>query len=250
MGFFDFLFDKQKARGRQIEKLKKKLTNRWVQSPDRNYAAEQLFQMNTPESFRALMCRFKMHTQNTTYDVEEKTYVSDMIISAGARAIDVVKEDVLQEPETINWQMRVLEDLLTGQQMSEFIEELLSKMDVDYERDPVKKEQLLVRAGSYMDNESLQKEVARFVVDDNEDIRFQAVSLVVKHDHLWARDALRENVRLEDSGRIIDIVCQRFATMKEWTALEDPEDQERRKEIDDNIPAKYLLNEDGFIRRK
>ncbi len=249
MGFLDFLFDKEKAQARQVEKLRKKLTNLWVQSPDRNDAASQLFQIGSPEALHALMERFKVQTQNTTYDIEEKTFVYDMLAGAGPAVGDVVKDNVRAEPAVINWQMRVLEDVLPPQDLAAFIQELLSTMDVGYERDPVKKEQLILRSQGYTDYPDLQKEIARFTISDNEDIRFQSVSAVVKRDEEWARDSLRANLRIEDSGRIQSMVCDRMA-QKGWTALEDLENDELRTEIKEALPPQYHLTEDGLIRRK
>ena len=249
MGFLDFLFNKEKARARQIQKLRKKLTNIWMQSPDRNDAASQLFQIGTPEALHALMDRFKVQTQNTTYDIEEKTYACDLLIGAGPGISDVVKDNVRAEPTTINWQMRVLEDVLPSQDLAVFITELLATMDVEYQRAPQKKEQLLLRAQGYSDYEELQREVARFTIDDNEDIRFQSVSAVITRDEDWARDALRANIRLEDSGRIHEMVCQRFVE-KAWPAMADPDDGELREEIVEALPPKFLLTKDAMIRRK
>lgn len=249
MGFLDFLFDKEKAQARTIEKLRKKLTNLWVQSPDRNDAASQLFQIGTPEALHAIMDRFKCQTQNTTYDIEEKTFIYDMLAGAGPAVADVVKDNVRNEPAVINWQMRVLEDVLPSQEMAAFIQEVLGTMDVDYERDPVKKEQLILRAATYKDYPDLLEEVARFTVDDNEDIRFQSVSAIIDRDEDWARDALRANVRLEDSGRVQALVCDRLIA-KGWTALEDPSDEEKRKEIAATLPSRYLISEDGMLRKK
>ena len=249
MGLLDFLFDKEKSQARQIQKLRKKLTNIWMQSPDRNDAASQLFQIGSPDALHALMDRFKVQTQNTTYDIEEKTYICDLLIGAGPDIANVVKDNVRNEPAIINWQMRVLEDVLPSQEMASFIQELLGTMDVDYERDPQKKEQLLLRSQTYTDFDDLQREVARFTIDDNEDIRFQSVSAMVKRDESWARDALRANIRLEDSGRIADMVCQRFVE-KAWPAMEDVQDETLREEITEALPAKFMLTKDAMIRRK
>lgn len=249
MGFLDFLFDKDKAQARQIEKLRKKLTNIWMQSPDRNEAASQLFQIGTPEALHALMERFKVQTQNTTYDIEEKTFVYDMLAGAGPAIADVVKDNVRQEPAVINYQMRVLEDVLPSQDLAAFICELLEAQDLDYDRDPVKKEQLILRAQNYPDYPELQREVARFCVADNEDIRFQSVSAVIKRDEDWARDALRENIRIEDSGRIQGMVCERFATMN-WTAFDDVDDEQRRQEVAKALPPQYHLTDAALIKRK
>lgn len=250
MGFLDFIFDKEKAQERQIEKLRKKLTNIWLQSPERNYAAEQLRDMGTDAALLALMERFKHTAKNTTYDNEEKVYVYDLLVSLGPQIIDVVKTFIAREPDQVNWPMRVLDDLLSGDEMAAYIQELLAGMDVDYERDPSRKEQLILRARELKTYTDLQKEVARFTVDDHETIRFVAVSTVADHDEDWAREALRANLRLEDSGRIRAISCEAIAQAEDWPLLEDPEDAEARAEISANLPNTFFISDEGFLRAK
>ncbi|MBH23981.1 MAG: hypothetical protein CMH57_05930 [Myxococcales bacterium] len=249
MGFLDFLFSKEKAQERQLGKLRKTLTNMWVQSPERNYAAEQLRNIGTDDALMILMERFKHTAQNTTYDNEEKMYVYDLLVSMGPTVIDVVKRFIREEPEKINWPMKVLDDLLSGDEMASYIQSLLADMTIDYERNPEKKEQILIRARDFASHEGLQKEVARFSEDDNEGIRFIAVDAVSKQDADWAAQALRNNLRIEDSGRVLQIACEKLVETG-WTAIDEEEDEQIRADILDNLPNTYLLTEEGALKHK
>ena len=249
MGFLDFIFSKEKAQERQLEKLRKTLTNMWVQSPERNYAAEQLRNIGTDDALMVLVERFKHTAQNTPYDNEEKVYVYDLLVSMGPVVIEVVKRFVHEEPEKINWPMKVLDDLLTGEEMASYIQSLLAAMDVDYARNPEKKEQLLIRSRNFASHEGLQKEIARFIVDDNEVSRFIAADAVSKHDTDWAAQALRDNLRLEDSGRVLTIVCDKLVET-EWKAIDDMEDADELQTVTENIPNAYFLTEEGTLKRK
>ena len=248
MGMFDFLFDKQKAQSKQIEKLRKKLTNIWLQNPDRNYAAEQLRDIGTPEAITALLGRFKVNVKNTTFDNEEKLYVYDMLVAKGADVIEVIQEHVRNEPNQVNWPMKVLDDLMQGEEMAVFIQDILSGMDVDYERDPEKKEQLILRAQDFAQHTELIIEVSRFTVDDNEPIRFLAVDHCLKRDDDWAIEALRQNLTLEDSVRILNQVCERFVE-KKWVAF-DGDDEEIRLRIAERLPREYFLDDENLIQLK
>lgn len=249
MGMFDFLFNKEKAQANQIDKLRKKLTNIWVQSPDRNYAAEQLRDIGTEEALRALLERFKINVKNSTYDNEEKLYVYDMLVAKGPAVIELIKDYIRKDEASANWPMRVLDDLLTSEQMATFITELLEAQTIDYQRDPEKKEQLILRAGNYPDYEALARQVARFTVDDNENIRFLATSQTLERDADWALEALRENIKLEDSGRILNQVCDRFIALDTQAVL-DLEDEGLVSRIKARLPSIYFLTEDGHLRRK
>lgn len=247
MGMFDFLFDKEKQQAKKLEGLRKKLTNPWSQSPDRYYAANQLFELGTPEAYAILLERFDVQAQNTTYDIEEKQYVSDRMVEIGDPVVDVVKEGVRKSEKQINWLMRILEDVLTFDDMAAFLKEMLGTFDVEYTRDPSKKEQLILRAGSFRDYEDIAKEIARFTVDDNESIRFQSVTEVIKHSTPWAAAAMRENLRLEDSGRVLAITWNYFISNGHYAALEDPNDSSSREFIEEQLSSDYVLSADGHL---
>jgi len=250
MGMLDFLFDKDKKQERQLQSLRKKLLNMWVQSPERNYTAEQLRDIGTPEAITILCERFKLNTQNTTYDNEEKLFIYDLLVNLGESAIEPVKAVVLEEEQQVNWPMKVLGDLLDRQEMADFLCQLLTAMTIDYTRDPEKKEQLILRASKFSDIEDIQKQVARFLTDDNEGIRFHAANQAVTHDADWAHQALQANLRFEDSGRILQVVCDRFVEKGDWTALEDLADEDARRDLQERLPNRYLLTEEGFLRLK
>lgn len=251
MGMFDFIFgDKDSQQNKKVENLRKKLNNIWVQSPDRYYAADQLLEIASPEAFQAILERFKTQVPNTTYDIEEKQYLCDRLVNIGEPVVDIIKDVIRKEELQINWPMRVLEDILPDHQIAEFIQELLGAMDLDYMRDPEKKQQLILRAASYKDYEDLAREVSRFVADDSEAIRFQAASQVVERDTDWAAEALRHNLRIEDSGRILALTCQWFVDHPQYKAVEDIHNVEPH-EVDfvrENLPSGYTLTEDGYVR--
>lgn len=250
MGMFDFLFNKEKAQERQLENLRKKLCNIWVQSPDRYMAAEQLRDIGTPEAIGVLYERFKVQVKNSTYDNQEKLDLVDMLVYKGSDAIEPAKDFVRREQTAINYPMRVLDELLTSAQMAEFIVELLGAMDIDYERDPEKKEQLVLRAQEYTDFDEINAQVARFAADDNETIRFLAVNhTVARGDHEYVHEAMRHNLRFEDSGRILNVVCE-YLVNKEVGALPEDADEETRADLTERLPSIYYLTEEGYVRRK
>jgi hypothetical protein len=121
-------------------------------------------------------------------------------------------------------------------------------MDVDYERDPEKKEQLILRAKSFTSHTDLIMEVVRFTVDDNESIRFVAVNHCLEREEDWVVEALRQNLTLEDSVRILNEVCKRFVE-KGWVAF-NGEDEEIRLRLAERLPREYFLDDDNKIQLK
>ena len=75
MSFLDFLFDKEKAEERKLQKLKKSLMNMYVQHSERKYILQQLAEIETEASIQVMLCRFQENAPNTTNDINEKEYL-------------------------------------------------------------------------------------------------------------------------------------------------------------------------------
>lgn len=250
MGLLDIFFDKDKKQQRQVQSLKKKLHSMWSQSPDRNYAAEQLRDIGTPEAIDVLLERFKLNAQNTTYDNEEKLYLYELLVALGPSIVEPIQSWVRKEELQVNWALRVLDALLDKDAMADFLTTLLQELDTEYTRDPEKKHQLILRAQKYTDHDPLQEQIARFVMDDNEGIRFISVTHLTTLERPWLQAAFQGNLRFEDSGRILDLVGDYLVQHPEWTALPDPADEKARRDLLERLPPRFLLTPEGHLRAK
>ncbi|MGM0558598.1 MAG: hypothetical protein ACQEVA_19590 [Myxococcota bacterium] len=248
MGFLDFLFDKEKAAERKVGKLKKTLTNMYVQPPERKYAIQQLRDIGSADAIDALLARFKEQAPNTTVDVDEKEYCYEMLADMSAHPDKDVRsrvEKYLREhDERINWPLKVLTDIVPQEEMIGFIAELLADCNTEYTRSPEKKQELVLRAAE-IDSEELSKQVARFAADDNETIRFLAVEALVKRaDDGLVQEVFRERIREETSIRILKKIAEVFADNKDWIIPE-----EEREEINRMLPDEYGVHKKGHIYR-
>ncbi len=249
MGFLDFLFDKEKAEERRIKRLRKTLTNMYTQPSERQYAIQQLREIGTPEAIHALLARFEDTGPNHTTDADEKEYVYSVLVDLGRRqeidVVGIVTEYLKEIEENINWPMKVVSDLVSHEDMTEFLTELLADSDIGYRINPEKKQELVLRAAEFTDRE-LCKELVRFLEDDNETIRFLAVDAVMaqEEDDL-VEEPLRERLRLEDSIRIVQKITDIFVDNPGWTIPD-----EEREDIETALPDGFGVHKKGHIYRK
>jgi HEAT repeat protein len=249
MGFLDFLFDKEKAQDRRVRKLRKTLTNMYVQPPERKYAIQTLREVGTEDAVLALLARFEDNAPNTTVDADEKNYVYETLVGMSADPdLDVrgIIVDYLRgREEKINWPMKVLTDLLDYEEMIGLVRELLESCGADYQRNPEKKQELILRSAELRDEE-LTRELLRFVDDLNETIRFLTVEALLKHgfDEI-IEEPLRERLREEDSIRISRKLAEAFAEHKDWK-VPDPE----RDDVEHMLPDEFALHKEGYIYQR
>lgn len=249
MGFFDFLFDKEKAQLRRIRKLKKTLTNMYVQPPERKYAIQTLREDGSPDAVRALLARFEDNAPNTTVDADEKTYVYESLVGmAGDPDLDVrgiITAYLRGREEKINWPMKVLSDLLDYEEMISLVCELLESCGDDYQRNPEKKQELILRAADLKDEE-LSRQLLRFIDDLNETIRFLAVEALLKQGYDEMIEApLRERLREEESIRILKKLADAFAENQEWKVPD-----EEREDVENVLPDDFALHKEGYIYQR
>ena len=129
MGFLDFLFDKEKGAERTLIKLEKKLTNMYVQAPERQYAVQELREVGTSDAVWVLLQRYNENNPNTTVDIEEKELVFSTLVGmsrdAEADVVGQIKRYVTEKEVKINWPMKALHAILPEDKYVEFIVETL-----------------------------------------------------------------------------------------------------------------------------
>lgn len=249
MGFLDFLFDKEKAEQRKIKKLRKTLTNMYVQPPERKYAIQSLRDIGTKEAVQALLARFEDNAPNTTVDADEKRLTYETLVSMSADpALDVrntVVEYLHDRDEKINWPVKVLTDLLDRDEMVALVKELLGTCGKEYKRNPEKKQELVLRAAD-LEDEELTKELLRFLDDPNETIRFLTVEALLNHgfDEI-IEEPLRERLAEEESIRIIKKLAEAFADHSDWKIPED-----EREDVELMLPDEYAVHKQGYVYQR
>jgi hypothetical protein len=202
-----------------IEKHGRSLANKRSQAPDRWDSMQSLNGVlkdpkNAPENAAslvtsALLPRFTYYTDPTISDGEEKEYAFRLIVEAGEGAVEPVRQ-FMRRAESLTWPLKMLERLQSQEQVTTELLALLEPMDVDYERDPQRKLQILQALEERVDAR-IGAAVLRFVTDANETARFHAVgALLVQTDVEASREALQEVLLKEESARVKVRVLELF----------------------------------------
>lgn len=248
MGLLDFLFDNDKNSERNLQKQEKKITNMFVQAPERQYAIQELRELGTTEAVWVMLQRYNENNSNTTVDIEEKELVFASLVrmakSSDADVIGQVKRYVLEKDVKINWPMKALSELLPEQEYIDFMVEVLKTCDTAYQRTTEKKQELMLRAID-VSSPALAEQIGRFLSDSNETIRFLAFDAALAQKQPGPLcEALFAQLIDEDSERI------RLKVMPAVIGRHDlivPEDL--REVLQETLATGLGIHSEGYIYR-
>ena len=245
MGFLDSLFDKEQKEKKKIAKMKKTIMNMYVQPQERQYTLQMLRDIGTDAAIDAILGRFDESSHNSTVDLEEKQYVYDILVDMhrhDARIVDLVIDHIKRAEEKVNWPLKVVQDIYDFEEMANFLREILDSMKTEYQRDPQKKQEIILRAAEFK-NEKLAEALPRFLEDPNETVRFLTVeTLLTQNFEKTLIDPLAELLADEESLRIVQKIALAFSEHRSWLIRED-----LREAVKLALPEGYGLHASGYI---
>ncbi len=243
MGLFD-LFDKGKrdvrSRGKNVERA----VNKYMQSPDRWKALEELAAEGSDEALYGLLRRFAMMYDKTIEDEQEKDWVFDTLVAKGEAALPAVKRSLLAA-DSVSWQLRVLEKIATREQVLGALKDVLGRHEPGYERDPTKKIQVLNFLGLFKHAEAPGLAVP-YLKDMNEGVRLAASDVLLRQkDETVAREPLLDLFVSdeEESLRIRIRICEGFSELG-WVV------HGHRSGVEKKLPDAFVLDREGHVKRK
>src|ERR1700712_595466 len=125
----------KKSEGGAVRKHAERVANKRAQAYDRWESIQALSAMKSREAVEALLPRFTFYVEPSITDQEEKDAAFAGILEAGAVGVEPVVA-FLKRTDSISWPMKMLDKLVDEQTLIGSLLELLSKMDVEYARDP------------------------------------------------------------------------------------------------------------------
>lgn len=229
MGLFDFLSkakdqgDKEKpakpggsdkgGKGgksdREMARLERLVSSKMTQNLDRQDAIRELSEMGTGRAARVLLKRFNWSMEPSITDQEEKEAAAAGIVAAGSDALAPIRE-YCQKAESLHWPLRVLKDIVNGDELVDELLGVLDQFDTEYLRNPEPKVQLLERLHDYQ-TEDVRIAVEPFVGDVNESVRFAAVTTVLAIGNAASVEALVAAIEDEESLRVKNKIAQGLA---------------------------------------
>jgi len=224
-----------------LKKHAERATNRRAQAVDRWDGIQALLKIGTPEAIEALLPRFTFYVDPSITDQEEKDSAFEGIVRAGEAAIAPIVA-FMRRAESISMPLKMLDRIATQTAVIEKLTELLSEMDVEYERDPQRKIQMLSALEERRDPR-IAPVVARFLRDANETARFHAVgTLLSQPEAAEHREALVACLLAEDSVRVRNRILEAFASSG-WDVGPNLDAVRSR------LPAGYRLDSRGVPQR-
>ena len=208
MGLFDFLSKKNAQT--PVQRLAAKAADKRGMAPDRWDALQALAKIDSEEAIEVLLLRFTFYVDPTITDQEEKDGVFNAIVGKGKLAVAPVKR-FIRKAESLSWPLKVLDQVLSPDEVLEVLLEQLSTMDTEYERDPQRKLQVLTELEARR-GPKVADAVRPFLRDVHEPARFHAVGAVLAQEQLeTSKDALLEALAKEESVRIKARILEGFS---------------------------------------
>lgn len=251
MGLLNF-FNKEKSAERKLHKAEKKVKNMFLQAPERQYVFSELREVGTSEAVWIMLQRYTENNPNTTLDIEEKQLVFDILTrmarDSDADVVGQLKRFVMEKEEKTSWPMKILQAVLPEEDYIAFIVEILQSEQTEYQRTVEKKQEIMLRS-TEISSPALANELARFVSDDHETIRFLAfdAALNQKGTETLSR-AIFSQLLAEESLRIQQKVIPKLVNRRDLRVPDDLADQIKEKVNGGGMG----LHKDGFLyhRRK
>ncbi len=195
----------------RVEKLTRRVTNQYTQSPDRYAAMEDLFKLaasswdkaeklapgsperaelerQSDECYVALLERFGMNASKSIDDEEEKGWLYRRLVAIGKPLLGPIKT-YCRKAEGVAWALRIVEDVANEAEEWEILDVLLEAHPPVYERDSTAKLQMLTHLKE-IEDERVREILTRYLADPDENIRFFCIEALVDNAEEQAKPAL------------------------------------------------------------
>jgi hypothetical protein len=243
MGFFDF-FGKKKdstpsAKPKEVARLERLVANKLSQNYDRQEAIDELCRLGTAEAAAALLKRFDWMLDPSITDQEEKEKCVKGLVATGDAALDPIRA-YCKKAESLNWPLKALREIVTGERFVEEVLSILDQFDTEYVRNVEPKLQLLKELADHA-SEDVRVAVEPFLGDMSEPVRFEAVTTVFAMNSPESAPALVEQLIAEESLRVRNRIAQGLAE-KGW-----PVPEEQAAAFKEALPPGFRLR-DGVVQ--
>jgi HEAT repeat protein len=237
----------------RVEKLTRRVTNQYAQSPDRYAAMEDLFKLaasswekaeklpegsadrlalaqQSDDAYVALLRRFTMNASKSIDDEEEKGWLYRRLAMIGKPVLGPIKT-FCRDAEGIAWALRIVEDVANEEEEWAILESLLEVHPPGYERDPSAKLQMLTHLKE-IEDERVRDILVRYLADPDENVRYFCVEALIDNAEEQAKAALIGHLDSaeEDSVRLRTRILDGLSDLG-WDLSEHAADV--RKHLDD-----------------
>jgi HEAT repeat protein len=255
MGLFDLFSSKEAREESAVRKLQPKVVQKYGPPENRQKAIEQLGGIGSPAALRVLCQRFTVRVDPGITDDEEKQHVRELLIQAGPRAVEPVKEFLQREESGIAHGLRVLSELVSADEVFAEVLRTLQKLGSQYTRDPDKKLTLLTWVAEHhaadssappsASTSSVEAALLPLLEDFSDDVRIAATRALARQpvgDR--ARAALVELLlRDKDNARVRGEVLQALAGL-------GADVKGHRPSVEPLLVEPFFLDREGRVKKR
>ncbi len=227
----------------KAQKLKKKATEKYGDPATRQKALQQLSEIKHADAVPVLMQRFTFVVEPQTTDAEEKQHVFDAICELQGDAVEPVKAFLTRSDSASSWALRILDTVLSPDQVMAVVTDELKRLGAEYTRDPEKKE-VLLRFLEGKPDERVGPVLIPFLHDMSDDVKMAALKTLASLKYAPAREPLLELLVAEETARRVQTAC--VHTLVE-TGFEV---QGFREKVEKRLPEGFVIDKSGVVKKR
>ena len=229
--------------GGKIQRLEKRVTNKWGQAVERQRAMEQLAEIGSEEALDALLKRFTFRIDGVITDEEEKRMGHDFLVAAGPRAVAPI-ERFVSANDGVYWPLRALKEIVGMDRTVDLLLRALDRAQKIEGRVNELKVQLVSNLRDFP-HPRVSERLRELCRDTNGEVRIMAVDGLLTYGEEEALSVVAEMLldpeeTASTKGIIFEQLLERGWSLEPW----------RERLAEANIfPAHYRLGADGRIAR-
>lgn len=227
----------------KAKKLKAKVTQKYGDVTARQKAINQLGEMKTPEAVRTLLARFTINVEPATVDADEKDHVFDLIKGFGQDAVPPLKEFLTKSDAASSWAVRLLQELVSEEELISIALDVLRKVGPEYTRDPEKKV-VLIHFLTGKADPRIGPELVPFIEDPSDEVKLAAISALGPLKFEGAREPLLKLITDPEAARRVKAAAIPAVSQSEFGV------QGYREKIEAALSDPYFVDKSGVIKKR
>ena len=241
MGLLDFFGGGTPAD--KAQRLKAKATQKYGDAATRQKALQQLSELKHADAVPVLMNRFTFNVDPQTTDAEEKEHVFQAICDLEQDAVAPVKAFLTRSDTASSWALKILDAVLTPDEVMVVVTDELKRLGANYTRDPEKKE-VLIRFLDAKQDERIGPVLVPLINDMSDDVKMAALKTLASLKYEPARETLLTLLTGEETARRVQTAC--IATLVETGFTV----QGFREKVEAKLTEGYFVDKAGAVKKR
>lgn len=227
----------------KIDKLKKRATNKYGQSIDRQGAMKTLADIGTSEALEALLERYTINTDVTITDQDEKRQVYEWLVAAGERSVGPI-ESFVASHDGVYWPLRALKEVAGVERAVDALLRALDRAETLEIRVNEQKVQLVSNLRDFPHPKILER-LKLLAKDPNDEVRLMAIDGLLTYGPEEALPIVAERLTdAEETHRVRSVLFEQL--VEHGWSLTPWKEQIEALNI---LPTHYKLGPSGALVR-